>query len=54
MLFGYRFVLPSDEFDSLDEIVKPEMKQAYESDKKIGSQQTNLATEHPAYLSLNL
>ena len=34
MLFGYRFVLPSDEFDSLDEIVKPEMKQAYESDKK--------------------
>ena len=33
--------------DSLDEIVKSEMKQAYEADKKIGLQQTNLAREHP-------
>ena len=40
--------------NSLDEIVKPEMKQAYEADKKIGSQQVNLAREHPAYLNLNL
>ena len=32
MLYGYRFVLPSD--DSLDEIVRPEMKQEYEADKK--------------------
>ena len=30
------------------------MKQAYEVDKKIGSQQVNLAREHPAYLNLNL
>ena len=34
--------------DSLDEIVKPGVKQADEADKK------NLAREHPAYLSLNL
>ena len=40
--------------DSLDEIVKPEMKQAYEADKKISSQQTNLARGHLAYFSLNL
>ena len=40
--------------DSLDEIVKLEMKQAYEVDKKISLQQTDLARGHPAYLSLNL
>ena len=39
---------------SLDEIVRPEMKHAYEGDKKIGLQQTNLAREHLDYLSLNL
>ena len=32
MLYGCRFVLPSD--DSLDEIARPEMKQEYEADKK--------------------
>ena len=45
--------------DSLDKIVRPQMRQAYEEEKekltrKIGSQQTNLAREHPAYLSLSL
>ena len=40
--------------DSLDEIVRPEIKQAYETDKKIGSEQKNLARGHLAYLSLNL
>ena len=40
--------------DSLDEIIKPEMKQPYEAKKKIGLQQTNLAIKHPACLSLNL
>ena len=40
--------------DSLDEIVKLEMKQAYEVDKRISLQQTDLARRHPAYLSLNL
>ena len=38
--------------DSLEEIAKPEMKQTYEDSRKIGSQRTNLAREHPAYLSL--
>ena len=37
--------------DSLDDIIKPEMKQEYEADKKIGLQQTNVAREHSAYLS---
>ena len=40
--------------DSLEEIAKPEMKQTYEDSRKIGSQRTDLAREHPAYLSLNL
>ena len=40
--------------DSLDEIVKPEMKQPYEAEKKIGLQQTNLAIKHPTCVSLNL
>ena len=40
--------------DSLDETVKLEMKQAYEVDKRISLQQTDLARGHPAYLSLNL
>ena len=41
--------------DSIDEIVKPKMRQAYEADKKkIDLQWTNLAREHPVYLSLNL
>ena len=40
--------------DSLDEIVNPEMKQAYEADKKNWLQQTNLAREHLDYLGLNL
>ena len=40
--------------DSLDDIVRSEMKQAYEADKKNWLQQTNLAREHPAYLSLSL
>ena len=40
--------------DSLDEIVKPEMKQAYEADKENWLQQTNLARKHLAYLSLSL
>ena len=40
--------------DSLDEIVNPELKQEYGLTRKIGLQQTNLAKEHPAYLSLNL
>ena len=45
---------PAMSGDSLDEIVKPEMKQAYEGDKKISSQQTNLARGHLTYFSLNL
>ena len=40
--------------DSLDKIVKPEMKQAYEADKKNCLQQSNLAREHQANLSLSL
>ena len=40
--------------DSLDKIISPEIKQAYETDKKIGSEQKNLARGHLAYLSLNL
>ena len=40
--------------DSLDGIVKPEMKQAMKLTRKIGSQQTHLARKHPAYLSLSL
>ena len=39
--------------DSLDEIVKSEMKQTYKADK-IGLQQTNLARERSTYLSLSL
>ena len=45
--------------NSLDEIVKPEMKQPYEADKKNWlatnlAWLANLGREHPAYLSLNL
>ena len=47
MLHGYGFGLSNDEWLLLDEFVRPEMKQAYETDK-------NLAREHPDYLSLNL
>ena len=63
MLHGYRFVLPSNECDdSLDEIVWPEMKQAYEADKKnwLATEVLLLlateeqARENPAYISLNL
>ena len=40
--------------DLLDDIVRPETRQAYEADKKLGSQKTNLAREHLVYLSLSL
>ena len=40
--------------DSLDEIVKPEMKQALEADKKNCLAQTNIAREYLDYLSLSL
>ena len=40
--------------DLLDDIVRPETRQAYEPEKKFGSQKTNLAREHLAYLSLSL
>ena len=46
------YLARSDE--SLGGIVKPGMRQAYEADKFFFLQQTNLAREHPAYLSLNL
>ena len=41
--------------DSLDEIVRSEMKQAYEADKKNWlATENNLAREHPVYLSLSM
>ena len=52
MLHGYGFGLSNDEWLLLDEFVRPEMKQAYETDKK--NWLANLAREHPNYLSLNL
>ena len=38
--------------DSLDEIVRPEMRQAYETDKT--NWQINLVRELPVYLSMSL
>ena len=40
--------------DSLDVIVRAEMREEYKTDKKIGLQQTNFARKLLAYSSLNL
>ena len=45
---------PAISGDSLDDIVRPEMRQAYEADKKNWLATENLAREHPVYLSLSL
>ena len=40
--------------DSVDQIVKPEMRQAYEADKRNWLATGKSRKGHPAYLNLNL
>ena len=40
--------------DSLDKIIRPEMKKAYKADKKNWLATDKLARGHPVYLNLSL